>query len=435
MRNLQYPPFIHWEVTPECNHNCVHCYNYWRKDFTEFEKLEGNFDESHYKKIAQKLVEQKAHTIVITGGEPLLVFKKIKSSIKFLRENDINISINTNSTLLNSEIIDFIKSYDLSLFISFPCSNEKICDFITNKPGSWKRIIDSLDTVFEYNLRFSLNVVVSKANINYLQTTLDFLKQRYEIKKIYITRVGKPVNSDATFDKYLLSREDLCYVQDFCVKTKSNYGIDVDTGCPYTLCSINSQAAFELFGYKKFCTAGKTSYSIDVCGNVKACPRDSKQYGNILKEDFNLIWDRMNEWRDGSLLPKECEKCNMKGACKGGCRVDAFPFTGKLNSLDTTARIEKVPVSYYTKKEEVPKYTNADTFSVNSVRYVDEEFGCRISYKQAYIYVTKELEEFLRTHVNFIRDDIISDFSVDGATADSILRRLLKNGIITLTRR
>ena len=32
MINLKYPPVVHWEVTPECNHNCIHCYNYWRSD-------------------------------------------------------------------------------------------------------------------------------------------------------------------------------------------------------------------------------------------------------------------------------------------------------------------------------------------------------------------------------------------------------------------
>ncbi len=435
MKNLQHPPFVHWEVTPECNHNCIHCYNYWRKNSKDFESLRVNFDESHYERIAKKLVEQKAHTVVITGGEPLLVFKKINSSIRFLRENGVNVSINTNSVLITDEIINFIKKYDLSLFISFPCSDEKICDFITDRPGALKKIIVSLDTLFKHNLRFSLNIVVSKANLDYLQTTLDFLRQRYNVKKIYITRVGKPVNSDATFDKYLLSYEDLCNVQNFCVKAKADYGIDVDTGCPYTLCSINSQAAFELFGYKKFCTAGKTSYSVDVCGNVKACPRDSKQYGNILQDDFQVIWNRMNEWRDGSLFPKECEKCNLKGACKGGCRVDAFPFTGKLNSLDTTARLERIPVSYCRKKEKIPEYADEDVFSLSSVRCVDEEFGCRISYKQAYVFVTKELKNFLYMHAHFTRNDIINDFSVDSATANSILYRLLKNGIINLKQR
>ena len=320
MKNVMYPPFVHWEVTPECNHNCIHCYNYWRKDFEKLESMRTVFTEEHYLKIAQKLVLQKAHTVVVTGGEPLLVFEKVISSIELLKSNGINVSINTNAVLITDEIIDFVKKYDISLFISFPCGNENVCDFITDRNGSLKRIVHSLDVLAKQNVRFSLNIVASKANIDYLQSTIDFLKERYKIKKIYITRVGKPVNSDSSFDKYLLSYEDLCKVQDICVKTKFEDGIDVDTGCPYTLCSINSQKSFELFGYKKFCTAGKTSYSVDTFGNVKACPRDSKIYGNILEEDFSAIWERITEWRDGTLLPAECRQCSMREVCKGGCR-------------------------------------------------------------------------------------------------------------------
>jgi len=392
------------------------------------------FTEDHYLTIAQKLVAQKAHTVVVTGGEPLLVFQKVISSIELLKKNSINVSINTNAVLITDEIIDFVKKHHISLFISFPCGDENICDFITNRKGSLKRILHSLDKLVEQNIKFSLNIVASKANIDHLQATIDFLKERYHIKKIYITRVGKPVNSDSSFDKYLLSYEDLCKVQDICVKTKFEYGIDVDTGCPYTLCSINSQKSFELFGYKKFCTAGKTSYSVDTFGNVKACPRDSKIYGNILEEDFSVIWQRISEWRDGTLLPAECKRCNMVEICKGGCRVDAFPFTGKLNAMDTTAKLENLPIRYC-KVENKPEYSDSDVFALRPFRCIEEEFGYRISYQQAYVFVTKDLKEYLCTHSKFTRTDIMNDFSVDSATASNILSRLTKNGIIYVTRR
>lgn len=435
MKTVQFPPFVHWEVTPECNHNCIHCYNYWRKDAEKLESLRTVFDEEHYLKIANKLVEQKAHTVVITGGEPLLVFDKVQSSIELFKANKINVSINTNAALITDEIISFVKKHDISLFISFPCCDEEVCDFITNRKGSLKRILRSLDKLTLQNVRFSLNIVASKANIDYLQDTVDFLRKRYNIKKIYITRVGKPVNSDDSFDKYLLSYDDLCRVQDVCVKTKFEYGIDVDTGCPFTLCSINSQKSFELFGYKKFCTAGKTSYSVDTFGNVKACPRDSTIYGNILEEDFSAIWERISEWRDGSLLPEECQKCSMKEICKGGCRVDAFPFTGRLDSMDTSARTCNLPIKYHKAETPIGDYTDVSVFIVNPFRCVEEEFGYRISYKQAYVFATKELKDYLCTHTCFTRPELMRDFSVDSATATMILSRLSKNGIIYLTRR
>lgn len=429
MTDLRYPPFVHWEVTPECNHNCIHCYNYWRKDEEKAASMRTVFTEEHYMAIAKKFVEQKAHTVVVTGGEPLLVFNKIKSVIDFLKANGINISINTNAALINDEIIAFVRKHDISLFISFPCHDAETCDFITDSKGSLNRILKSLDKLVASEVRFTLNIVASKANIEYLSDTVQFLKDKYNIKKVYITRVGKPVNSDSSFDKYLLSYDDLCKVQDVCVETKFERGIEVDTGCPYTLCSINSQKSFELFGYKKICTAGKTSYAVDTFGNVKACPRDSNIYGNILKEDFSEIWKRMEAWRDGSLLPEECKECKLRSICKGGCRVDAYPFTHNLNSLDTTARIDNLPIKY-TKFEEKIDYSDNDVFVVNSFKSVEEDIGFRLSYKQAYVYVTRELMKFILTHPKFTRQDVIKGFSVSCITADYILYRLTKNGII-----
>lgn len=434
MNVVKYPPFVHWEVTPECNHNCIHCYNYWRKDAEKSETMRVDFTEEHYMMIAKKLVERKAHTVVITGGEPLLVFDKIKRVISFLKSNGINISINTNAVLVSNEFIDFVLQNQINLFISFPCHDAKICNFITNREGALSRILKSLDTLNERKVRFSLNIVASKANIDYLQETVDFLKERYGIRKIYITRVGKPVNSDSSFDRYLLTYDDLCRVQDICVKTKLDYGIEVDTGCPYTLCSINSKEAFDMFAYKKICTAGKTSFAIDTFGNIKACPRDSKIYGNILEEDFDVIWSRVSEWRDGSLLPEECSSCNMKDICKGGCRVDAFPFTGRLNSLDTTARIGNVPIKY-NKIEEVFSYSSEEVFTINPLKIVEEEFGYRISHKGSYVFITAELMNFLIMHKDFTVDDIIKSFSVNVITANNILGRLTKNGIVHLKRR
>lgn len=434
MVTVTYPPFVHWEVTPECNHNCIHCYNYWRKDAEIQQDMKKRFSEEHYLRLVKKIISQKPHTVVITGGEPLIVFDKIKSSISLLKSHGINVSINTNSVLISDEIMDFVSQLGISLFISFPCYDKEICDFITNCIGSRERILSSLNRLTERGIHFSLNVVASKANINCLQETVDFLRERFAIKKIYITRVGKPVNSDSSFDKYLLSYEDLCKVQDICVKANLEYGIEVDTGCPYALCSINSQESFNLFGYKKLCTAGKTSYSMDTFGNIKACHRDSKIYGNILEEDFDTIWNRISEWRDGSLLPQECKSCNMKDICKGGCRVDAFPFSGKLNSLDTTARIDNIPIRF-NKLEELHHYSESDIFVVNPLKVVEEEFGYRISSKTSYIFVTKELLDFLISNSKFTSSDIIKGFSVNSFTANNIIQRLIKNGIIHLERR
>lgn len=98
MKELLYPPVLHWEVTPECNHNCIHCYNYWRK-----EPEKKNESIKDHLAIAKQIVERHPVSVVVTGGEPLIVFENIKTSLRLLRENGISISVNTNAALVTEK--------------------------------------------------------------------------------------------------------------------------------------------------------------------------------------------------------------------------------------------------------------------------------------------------------------------------------------------
>ena len=79
---------------------------------------------------------------------------------------------------------------------------------------------------------FLPNIVVSKANIDYVDMTANFLVTRYGLKKISITRVGKPVNSTSWFDQFLLNQEDLDRLLQMSVEIAKKY-----EPCP--VCCIN----------------------------------------------------------------------------------------------------------------------------------------------------------------------------------------------------
>ena len=205
----------------------------------------------------------------------------------------------------------------------------------------------------------------------------------------------------------------------------------VDTGCPYTPCSIISQDAFDLFGYRKFCTAGKTSYAVDFSGNVKACPRDNNIYGNLFKEDFQYIWKQMETWRDDSILPVECKSCTEKEFCFGGCRVDSFPFTGKLDSLDSIANPQNLPIRFSKRPQPDFSFEENDIFIVLSgFRAIKEQFGYRISNYGRYVFVTNEFYDYLSSHDSFTLKSFMEYFNVNYNTACNVINKLLVNRVI-----
>lgn len=434
MGKLHNPPSLQWEVTADCNHDCTHCYNYWRKDFEKITGLSKSKTENEYQEIAEKIVNLKPVSVTITGGEPLLVFDKIRPSIDLLCKNQIVVSMNTNAVLLTDEICDYLKEKDIHLFISFPCAEPDICDMITNRKGSFNRIVKSLDMAAKHNLNFATNMVVSSKNIDYVEMTIEFLKKRYNAHYISLTRVAKPINSDDSFNEWLLHRKDINRLLDISVESTKKYDkLIIGTACPYTPCSINSQEAFNLFGYQRICTAGKTNFAIDTNGNYKACPRDSRLYGNILTDSFDTVYERMHEWRDGSFIPEECKNCKELLRCLGGCRVDAIPFSGKSNTMDSISNLDNLPIKYTAKPKKHDYHGITFKYNSEKVQCLANNDSVRLSRDREFVIITPKLFDFLKNHSNrFTNEELARSFNQETSVTDNVIGRLLSEGIIQI---
>lgn len=430
MAVLRYPARVQWEVTSECNHDCIHCYNYWRKDKEQASAFNKNFSADYYLSLAQKIIEQKPVIVTITGGEPLLVFEKIKPAVELLLSAGIKVTFNTNATLLTPDIIKFLEGNDITLFISFPCGIKDVCDNITNRVNSFERIVEKLDLLKNSSVKFTTNIVVTSLNLPYLKDTVSFLKTRYNIKNVSITRAAKPANSNETFDVFLLNREGLAQLQSISVALCKEFGIHVATSCPYTPCSIISQEVYNLFGEKNICTAGKTTYAIDIDGNVKACPRDSHMYGNIFNEDFTTIWERIHVWRDDTFLPPKCKECNKLNECLGGCRVSAFTMTGSMNGIDDVSNFDNIPIKFK-RPSKVHSFDNSDLFEINqNAVFVFDKDTIRVSIDRKYAFLTQKLYNFLNDYSCFSYKDFIDFFKVDSLLGNNVIGTLLASNII-----
>lgn len=71
-RTLSAPVNIQLELTSRCNHNCVHCYNYWRQDL-DHERDSYGLDVDLLTTVEREVLSNGIFHITLTGGEPLLV--------------------------------------------------------------------------------------------------------------------------------------------------------------------------------------------------------------------------------------------------------------------------------------------------------------------------------------------------------------------------
>lgn len=410
-KELKYPPSAYWEVTDFCNHECIHCFNYWRTDksFVPCRKTE-----EEYLAIAKKIAEQKPVKVVLTGGEPLTVFSEIRSSIELFLSHNIGVSINTNAALVTEEIADYLAERNILLFISFPSYKEEEFDKIVNRKGAFAQVNKALHILKEKNVPFSVNMVVSKVNQNSIFETAQLMKEEYGQKRMSITRVSMPVNAIDHFDEYMLTKEELEKYMAECVRAYEDLEMKIGAASPFTPCSIPNQEAYDVFANKHACTAGKTSYVVSANGDVRACVRDDKEYGNILKDDFVDIWRAMGEWRDDSLIPKECDGCSHRNKCQGGCRTDGLPKGNCRNALDHYSDASRASVEYVIHSPYLPRWTFETEFSVSDKMLIVEEIeGARVSVDGNFIYCKNKLWKYLRDTKRFSVSDFCEAFECD----------------------
>lgn len=145
------------EVAQGCNLRCTYCY----AEGGTYGKQTNNMDTDTARAAVRQLIEgsrdQDRLTLVLFGGEPLLNMAAVRAAVdeaetmSQLTGKKVFISLTTNATLLDSEIIDFIHQHKIAVAISLdgPADLQD-----ANRPdavggGSYSRIVGQLDDLLQ----------------------------------------------------------------------------------------------------------------------------------------------------------------------------------------------------------------------------------------------------------------------------------------------
>lgn len=427
MKTLRYPPSIDWELTSLCNHECIHCYNYWRQTSV----VENEKEKEYYESVAKKIIEVKPVSVQITGGEPLIVWDKAKGAIENLIEKGINISINTNATLVDDEIAKFLAQNSIDAFVSIPCCDEFIFEKIVNKKGTAKKAIAGIHKLIDNGVRVSLNMVVTKINLPYVYKTAEYVKEEFGAEYFSATKASLPQNANEEFKNQILSIEEFNFMLNELLRVKKQLGLRVDSAWIYSFCGLDKEVREE-FGYKRKCTCGKYSFVVDAHGNIKACGCDSTSYGNILNDSFAVAIKKMRQWQSGELLPQTCRECKWLEYCGGGCRADALSTNGTICAFDSVARPMIKKEDGNTCKEQKNSVDNF-TYVLNpQARMIEENNMIRISYKTNYEFVSNDFARFLNTGVIFSATSLSKLLCDNEESPCEIINRLSRKKIIII---
>lgn len=389
---LKSPLLVHLEVTYSCNKRCIHCYNYWRDEKTEL-SVKCSLDKESLENSIKQIIDNDVFHVVITGGEPLIVFDELLPYLEIIRKHNITISLNTNMMLFTQEIADKLMKLKINnLLVSFPSCNENTDYKITNNKLSFSKTIEGIKIAKRNGFVVTTNMVVSRLNYEEIFNTAKLAKE-LGVDKFSINMAVPPDNSNS-FEDLQITRKQLISLPYIMKDIKEKPKIKVGSVEAYSHCFISDEDVLEESGFNRGCSAGKTFCVISPEGDIRPCIVLSDTYGKDLKE----AWRKMKFYRDGSLIPKKCHGCKRLSRCNGGCKAQI-----KHNNNICDPYMNEKNKSIFKEQKEISLFDLNDKIELifpASLRHRSEEFGgILFSSTNSFVTVDSQLFQYITSRI------------------------------------
>ena len=292
-----------------CNLSCPHCHR-------------SNCEFAYNPEIIDFIKGFHPDEIVFSGGEPLLYIDFIMVIVSALDDLNISYRLVTNGTLLSEDSIEFFKSYDF--FISMSYDGER--GFHEGSPDY------GLLRNFKKN---GLAVTVYKQNLdfNLLDSDVNNLHDLFGTRDFYFPNFVHQTLNAPNFDM-VDSDSVKKYVLGVAKKLELNL-ISFKAGVPIKQLPVLYVLSSDWFTEKTFRGVRCCSefiLNLTLSGDFLLCPYGSTVVGNI---QDGINWDYVESFK-----PERCNDCLLWGVCKNKCIA---------NITDNECKIFRVLHNHYLK--------------------------------------------------------------------------------------
>ena len=301
-----------------------------------------------------------------------------------LKSAGVDVSINSNITLIDKEFIRFIKLNDIPILTSCPSENPQLFSHMIGV-NNYEIFESKLKVLCSEGIRVAVNMVVTRDNLQQIRRTA---KRLNEIGCVNFSATPMFLNMDYPRPDLLLSKEDIPYVVEELLWIQNRYGMDIDILESLPKCIFPRNVLYEdhVFLNRK-CQAGRTVIGVSPSGEVRPCSTNSISYGNILNDSVTEIWNKMHEWRTDKYFPKECVNCAWIDRCNSGCRINAKTLYGEWNS----------PEIWFNGiiSEDPPKDYKAFVLEAGTVITISKTYKIRKEYDKIYVVFNTKDQSFM----------------------------------------
>ncbi len=342
-KTTPYPESLLIKMTGECNFKCAYCY-----DFSPQREKNQISAERIIATIDQIISKTKKLNITFHGGEPLLRFTIIKEVVNYCTRNftdkKIRYALQTNGSLFNKEIVEFLEMHNFSVGISLDGIWSETDKLRTPKDVEFKsasqKFIYLLDKYNDFvRQHCGVLAVLCRSSIKRLPEYVLWLQEKGISG--FSTTVLDPTGRAADIKEEEISAEDIIELYKTwikLIKAGEIHSIKISNLLSYidNLCSFDPPN----FCQKGPCGASGEFLVLDADGSFRSCDCVIHDYF-ILGDAKTDLDDVIHSDRRKKIIKRyeqlskysECSKCTWMQLCGGTCVAKAIGHSSDINYI------------------------------------------------------------------------------------------------------
>jgi radical SAM enzyme (rSAM/lipoprotein system) len=307
--------FLFFELTHECNLDCLHCGSDCHKGSADEPLPAGD--------ILRVLGEVKAHldprriTITLSGGEPLC-YPGVFELGREITALGFPWGMVTNGYAWNEDTVRAARRAGMrSITVSLDGLAEQH-DWLRNRPGAFEKAVATIRLLLADPFWQAFDVVtcVNRRNVGHLASLHDLLLELGvpAWRCFTISPIGRAASNGELF----LTRPEFLRMLETIRALRSRGEMSVSYSEAGYLGPRHEEGVRD-FPY--FCRAGVNVAGIMVNGDILACPNIDRRFrqGNIARDSFIEVWNHgYAAFRDRAWMKQgECRDCREWRYCQG----------------------------------------------------------------------------------------------------------------------
>ena len=308
----KYPVLSEIALTYRCQNRCFFCY----ASAPDHGRTVPEMSTAEVKVVLDKIVDQaRVPTVSFTGGEPTLRADLVEL-IGYARERGLRTNLITNGIRCADEayVARLAEAGLHSAQVSVEAGDATTHDAVVANPGAFERTIQGVRNLKAADIHTHTNTTINARNRQALAALIDLLAEMGQeyLSMNMVIRTGDAVGvPDVSYDQ----------IGEIVLPLKERAeerGMRFVWYSPVPYCLFNPVA--HGLGSQS-CSAAEGLLSIAPDGQVLPCSSFEQGIGNLVREDFDIIWNRRTAryWRNKEFLPPGCKGCEMVEICCGAC--------------------------------------------------------------------------------------------------------------------